>query len=581
MRVASCLLLMLFGIVRSAGATPYTRIALVRPHAAANDQFGFSVGALGSYVLVGAPGENVDAGAVYLFDGKTGALVREFRRPDGSPGDRFGAAVAGTGSRVLIGAPGYNQNLGATYVYDLTVAGDQGTLLSHSGGQFGDFFGSAVGVASGGLLAGAPRFKTSVNADRAGRVYRYDEAALGESFSLLRPTAKQQVEFGYSVTGAGSVIGVGAPFDNQGESGPKNGGAVYLYDAATGGFLATIFQPAPTKEDKFGFAVSSFGDKFIVGAPRDGDLRTGEAYIYDPAATSAPEHILSKPGATRGDEFGNSVTRVGPNILIGARSDDDLARDSGAAYLYDGNGAWLETFANPTPKRDDHFAWSVAAAGLNFVVGAPDDDESSTNVGQAYLYVDFVADPEDCDDADVCTLDGTPETGCGHLLIAGCCNQNSECDDGDQCNDTNRCENHACVASDPGCSDGIICTLDCSPAIGCIAPQAPPGFPGLLCWLGVLRDAMKSDLPGARGFSARLVALSATTYQRGEVAGSAPSRRALKVLKRIKKRLRRIDAVVTRVERRKKLDPAVTRRLLGYSKNARETLPALVSGLQS
>lgn len=580
MRFVSCLLLLSIGIVRVAAATPYTRISLERVHAGDHDQFGFAVGSIGSYVIVGAPGESFDGGAAYLFDGKTGALVREFRRADGSAGDRFGAAVAGEGSRVLIGAPGYNQNLGTTYVYDLTIAGDQGTALAHSGGQFGDFFGSSVGVAAGGLLAGAPRFKTSVNADRAGRVYRYNEE-LGESFSLLRPIARQQVEFGYAIAGTGNTIVVGAPFDNQGQAGPKNGGAIYLYDATDGAYLATIFQPVPTKEDKFGFSVANFGDRFLVGAPRDGDQRTGEAYIYDPTDTVAPQHILNKPAATRGDEFGNAVTRVGANVLIGARGDDDLAHDSGAAYLFDGNGAWLETFSNPTPKRDDHFAWSVGAAGTNFVVGAPDDDEDGTDAGKAYLYVDFVPDPGSCDDDDVCTLDeGTVADGCGHLAIAGCCNEDIECSDGDQCNDVNRCENHECVASDPGCSDGIACTLDCSPATGCITPQAPPGFPGLLCWLGALRDAMKTDLPGARGFSARLVSLSATTYQRGEVAGSAPSRRAIKILKRIKKRLRRIDAVVTRVERRKKLDAAVAKHLRGYSKNARETLPALVIGLR-
>src|SRR5436190_525998 len=52
--------------------------ALPNPNAASGDQFGYSVAFVGANLLVGAPFADVggtDAGAAYLFDGKTGELL--------------------------------------------------------------------------------------------------------------------------------------------------------------------------------------------------------------------------------------------------------------------------------------------------------------------------------------------------------------------------------------------------------------------------------------------------------------------------------------------------------------------------
>ena len=60
-------------------------------------------------VLVGAPLDDtvaVDAGAAYLFDRPTGALLFTFVDPAAGARDQFGRAVAALGSGVLVGAPG-------------------------------------------------------------------------------------------------------------------------------------------------------------------------------------------------------------------------------------------------------------------------------------------------------------------------------------------------------------------------------------------------------------------------------------------------------------------------------------------
>ena len=571
------------GVTSYAGAAPYQVVPLNRPTPTANDRFGAAVGVVGSLVIVGAPGADDGKGAVYLFDSTTGELVREMRRADGEADDRFGGAVMGAGTRLVLGVPGRNRRIGAAYVYNLLTPADPGALLPRSGGTFGEEYGGALGSSLGNFLVAAPRFRLNPAIDRAGIVYHFDRTSLGVTFSMTRPTPKQQVEFGYAVAGIGGTIAIGAPFDNQGTTGPRNGGAVYLYNAGTGQYAATIFQPEPNIGDKFGFAVSAVGNKLLVGSPRDGDERTGEVFVYDPAAPVTPLHVIGKPNADRGDEFGNAVAAVGTNILVGARGDDDLASNSGAAYLFANDGTPLYTFSNPNPSREDHFGWAVTSNGRNVVVGAPDDNEVGQDAGQAYLFVDLAPDPpgggDPCNDNDVCTFDsgGSPES-CVHERLPGCCNVANDCSDGDQCNDVDACVNHECVAQDPGCSDDIACTMDCAPATGCIAPEAPPGFSGLICWLGALRDTLGAELPAVRRpFAARLATLSATTYTRAAVASGAPAPQARHGLKRIKRRVRRMEQIIGRAKHQSRLQAALADRLLGFASNARGTLPTALT----
>src|SRR5262249_446427 len=159
-----------------------------------DNAFGWSVADLGGDLLVGAPADDTDAeraGAVYLFDGTTGALIRVFHRPapvpyaqfglssptlrpapllpppslavfpspgrgalrsDAAPGavprpfraptpapaDAFGAAVAALGSDVLVGGPREAGGFGAVHLFD----GATGALVRTfpappSTGQFG------------------------------------------------------------------------------------------------------------------------------------------------------------------------------------------------------------------------------------------------------------------------------------------------------------------------------------------------------------------------------------------------------------------------------------------------------------
>ena len=134
-----------------------------------NHAFNTAVAALGDDILIGAPGDDTagdSAGAVYLFDGTTGALLRTFLNPVPDPGepdnllDEFGSTIAAVGGNVLVG-DAYNdgamlRNLGTVYLFD----GATGALLltiqdPSPTPQFDDFFGRAVTALGSNLVVTA------------------------------------------------------------------------------------------------------------------------------------------------------------------------------------------------------------------------------------------------------------------------------------------------------------------------------------------------------------------------------------------------------------------------------------------
>src|SRR5436309_3200159 len=83
--------------------------------------------------------------------------------------------------------------------------------------------------------------------------------------------------------------------------------------------------------------------------------------------------------------------------------------------------------------------------------------------------------PPSCDDGIVCTTDSCEPTanggagGCVNAPIAGCCQADADCDNGNACAGPQTCVNNSCVAgTPPNCDDGNPCTDDaCDPSSGC------------------------------------------------------------------------------------------------------------------
>src|SRR6184192_2546342 len=177
---------------------------LLDPTPAENDFFGSAVTLAGGNLLVGARFDDTaasDAGAAYLLDAATGALLTTLLEPAPAASDQFGAAVAAVGSDLLVGAPHFNSG------------------AAHAGAVF-LFQGSAVRT-------------------------------------LTKPTPAFDDLFGFALAAAGDTVVVGAPFD---ASGAPGAGAAYLFDARTGALVQTLANPTPADYDLFGDAVAAAGE---------------------------------------------------------------------------------------------------------------------------------------------------------------------------------------------------------------------------------------------------------------------------------------------------------------------------------
>src|SRR5262249_9122586 len=157
---------------------------------------------------VGSPFADGGAGAVFLFDGETGQVVREFEGPGGG-GDLFGSSVAAIGSDVLIGAP----------------------------------------------LADVEALNGDGLAD-AGRAYLYD-AATGElRHAFTKPGAAPGDQFGFALAAMGIDIVIAAPLEEPSGSGLVDTGGAYVFDGMTFDLRDCRANPAPLAGDQAGFALA-------------------------------------------------------------------------------------------------------------------------------------------------------------------------------------------------------------------------------------------------------------------------------------------------------------------------------------
>lgn len=272
------------------------------------------------------------------------------------------------------------------------------TTITNPAPESGGGFGHAVAAMENGqLLVGMPGSNTG--AEGAGEAYLF-----GSDGTLLtiftNPSPASYENFGAAVAGGNDLVIIGTPGDHLIEN---YAGAVYLFDT-NGTLLTTITNPAPSIYDAFGSSLAMLGsDKVIIGADYDslGWLRNGAAYLYGIDGTLLTTITNPIPEPLLYEYFGCSVAAVGSDrILVGAYQSEPHGSEenAGVAYLFGTNAPYatlLTTFINPatgpSSGYNDHFGWSVAAAGDDLVIiGSPQDDTGSSssvaNIGAAHLF---------------------------------------------------------------------------------------------------------------------------------------------------------------------------------------------------
>ena len=197
----------------------------------ASDEFGTSVGMTNQYVIVGAPGDDDEgsgAGAVYIFDlEQQGAELSKVTASDGATTDEFGFSIHAHGQYFVVGAPGEDSDKGAAYVYN--VSPDQyGNFtvtellkLTGSDSVANDRFGYRVHV-NGNFAA----VSSEAHDSSKGAVYIFNLTTGEQIKKLMASDAAASDGFGESLFVDGNTLLVGA---EQATGNTANSGAVYIY----------------------------------------------------------------------------------------------------------------------------------------------------------------------------------------------------------------------------------------------------------------------------------------------------------------------------------------------------------------
>lgn len=119
---------------------------------------------------------------------------------------------------------------------------------------------------------------------------------------------------------------------------------------------------------------------------------SSSAADFEPASGTIEALKLGPSNGTAGDLFGWSVAFAGSQMVVGAPQESlatGIANNTGKAYVFDTSGALLRELV-PTStaerRRDDSYGRSVAASGNLIAVGAPRADDVGSSAGEVFVF---------------------------------------------------------------------------------------------------------------------------------------------------------------------------------------------------
>ena len=225
------------------------------------------------------------------------------------------------------------------------------------------------------------------------------------------------IRFGAPIALDGNQAAVSAVFHSTDAIGANVlglAGAVYLFERTPAGWQQSqkLTPQDRAPNDFFGSAIDLEGDRLMVGAPQGIPYYVGDTSLFNPGAVYVFEKNSSgqwvevqKLTASDGrpyDFFGASLDMDDSLAIIGAFGRDpsgpggQLDTVQGAAYLFElgPDGLWTEIaiLTETDTSTQDWYGFEVALQGDLAVVGAPQEDEDSTqsqtliDPGAVYVY---------------------------------------------------------------------------------------------------------------------------------------------------------------------------------------------------
>ncbi len=217
--------------------------------------------------------------------------------------------------------------------------------------------------------------------------------------ALVAPSVAELAQFGSALAVSEKTVVVGAPGDSS--AGTAAGAVhVYLRDELTGAFTETqVLQPPTlTAFDRFGGAVAVGGNVLVVGAKGDDEVapNAGAAYVYRRFGFGAPFTLTNKLVAPNGgvsDCFGASVAVLANKLAVGAPRSDETAFDAGAVYTFTfdfqaNQASYDGPLLDPTGAAGDGFGTALAISPAVLAVGSARLDAPSgpQNTGAVVVY---------------------------------------------------------------------------------------------------------------------------------------------------------------------------------------------------
>ncbi len=254
-------------------------------------------------------------------------------------------------------------------------------------------FGQAFSVSGEYLIVGA----SDTNSGQGHvSVFKNNGNSWNEIAQLKASDKADKDLFGYSVSVFGKRAIVGAPGRNS------ESGQAYIFEENDAGHwreaaILTSQSPEPINKHYFGCSVSIYGDYAIVGANSIGK-DTGSAYVFKNDGADHWKKIgeFGSRDKIPGDNFGYCVSMSKNHAIIGAPSAGNGGKNRGQAYILKRDGAdnWKEIalLTSSDQADDDYFGRSVSIYGDYAIIGAPLSDSGGNDRGQAYIFKNDGAD---------------------------------------------------------------------------------------------------------------------------------------------------------------------------------------------
>jgi len=405
-----------------------------------DDAFGSSVAPAGdvngdgySDVIIGAyfytDGANAQEGRAFVYHGSatgintTATAMVESNQLDAGMGISVASAgdVNGDGyGDVIVGAPAYLGE-GAAFIFHGSATGINTTAAAM---VVSNVTAAAMGysVAGAGDVNGDGYSDIIVGADQytnGGAVFIYHGSATGINTTAAAMVQSVGSHMGVSVAGAGDVNGDGYGDVIAGAEAYSNGqmfeGAAFIYHGSATGInpVAAAIVQSNQANAFMGRAVAGAGDvngdgysDVIVGDDgyNNGQANEGVAFVYHGSSTgintTAAAMVESNQG---GASMGFSVAGAGDvngdgysDVIVGAYGYDNGQADEGAAFIYHGSAAGVNTVAAAMVERDQAGAlmgYSVTGSGdvngdgySDVIVGAYIYDNGQADEGAAFIY---------------------------------------------------------------------------------------------------------------------------------------------------------------------------------------------------